>query len=66
VAGCCEDGNESSGFVKHGEILDQLRGCQLLKMDSAPWKKYSFIIEVTLPVIEFRVWCSHLNTLICC
>jgi hypothetical protein len=38
VAGCCEHGNESSGSVKYGEILDQLRGYQLPKMDSASWR----------------------------
>jgi hypothetical protein len=31
VAGCCEHGNEPSGF------LDCLRDCQLLKSDSVLW-----------------------------
>lgn len=25
VVGCCEDGNVTSGFIKVGQILDQLR-----------------------------------------
>jgi len=29
--GCCEHGNEHSGFVKHREFLDQLRNCCLLQ-----------------------------------
>jgi hypothetical protein len=36
VAGSCEHGNESSGFIKGREFFDQMSGCQLLK-DSAPW-----------------------------
>jgi len=36
VAGCCEHGNEPSGSVKGGELLDWLRDCQLLKKDSVP------------------------------
>jgi hypothetical protein len=36
VAGCCEHGNEPSGSIKGGELLDQLSDCQLLK-DYAPW-----------------------------
>ena len=34
VADACECGNEPSGSVKCGELLDQL-----LKKDSAPWSK---------------------------
>lgn len=68
MAGCCERGNESLGSVKCGEIVDQLRGYQLPKIDSAPLRKM-FLCRggntVTLPVIQFRVWCSHLNTWIC-
>ena len=37
VAGCCECGNEPSGSIKRGEFLEQLRKCQLLRKDSAPW-----------------------------
>jgi hypothetical protein len=37
VAGCCEHGNEPSGCLKGGELLDWLSDCQLLKKDSAPW-----------------------------
>jgi hypothetical protein len=37
VAICCEHGNETSGFIKGGEFLDQLSECKLLKRDSAPW-----------------------------
>ena len=32
----CEHGNEDSGFVKHGALLDYLRKYQLPKMHSAP------------------------------
>ena len=39
VAGTFEYGNESSGSMKCGEFLDQLRTGQLLKKDSAPWSK---------------------------
>jgi hypothetical protein len=35
VGGCCEHGNEPSGFIKGGEPLDQLNDYQLLKKDSA-------------------------------
>ena len=40
VADTCECGNEPSGSVKCGEFLDQLQTSQLLKKDSAPWRKY--------------------------
>ena len=40
VAGGYECGNEPSGSVKCGEFLDQLQTSQLLKKDSAPWRKY--------------------------
>jgi hypothetical protein len=36
VVGCCEHGNEPSGYVKCGEFLGQLGKCWRLKMDSAP------------------------------
>jgi hypothetical protein len=34
VAGSCEHGNKSSGFVKDGKFLDYHSDCQLLKNDS--------------------------------
>jgi hypothetical protein len=37
MAGSCEDVNETSGFIKGGEFLDQTSYYQLLKKDSAPW-----------------------------
>ena len=37
VAGCCEHGDEPSGYVNCGEFIDQLRNCQLLSWDCAPW-----------------------------
>ena len=39
VADACDCGNEPSGSVKYGEILDQLQNGQLLKKDSAAWRK---------------------------
>jgi hypothetical protein len=33
-----ECGNETSGSIKCGEILDRLRTCQILRKDSAPWR----------------------------
>jgi hypothetical protein len=36
VAGCCQHGNEFSGFIKGGVFFDQLRDCQLIKKDSVP------------------------------
>jgi hypothetical protein len=35
VAGCCEYGNEPSGFMKHEQLIDRLNYCQLLKADCA-------------------------------
>jgi hypothetical protein len=37
VTGCCERGNELSGFTKGGEFLDQLSDKKLVKKVSAPW-----------------------------
>ena len=39
VADACECSNESSGFVKFGEFLDQLQTSYLHKKDSAPWSE---------------------------
>jgi len=39
VAVTCECGNEISGSIKCGEYLNWLRSSQLLKKDSAPWRK---------------------------
>ena len=39
VAGTYDYGNETSGSIKFGEFLDQLRTGQLLKKDSAAWSK---------------------------
>jgi len=35
VTVCCEQGNESSGFITGFEFLDQMRDYQLLNKDSA-------------------------------
>jgi hypothetical protein len=35
--GLCECGNESSGSIKCGEVLDWLNTCQLLSKNSTPW-----------------------------
>jgi hypothetical protein len=39
VVGTCEYGNEPSGSIKCGEILDHLSTGQLLKEDSASCSK---------------------------
>jgi hypothetical protein len=41
VAGFCDHGNcnKPSGCKKYIEIFDQLSDFQLLKTDSAPWRK---------------------------
>ena len=41
MAGACECGNEPPGSIKYEEFLDELRNCQLLKKDCAPfpWSK---------------------------
>ena len=38
-AGTCECGNEPSGSIICGELLDQLKTGQFLKKNSAPWSK---------------------------
>ena len=37
VAEACECGNENSGFIKCGELLDKLQTSLLLKKDTTPW-----------------------------
>jgi hypothetical protein len=37
VAGCCEHGNEPSGSIKGGNLLDYLSDYKLLKKYYAPW-----------------------------
>ena len=39
MAEACKCGNEISGSVKCGEILDQVKTCYPLKKVSAPWSK---------------------------
>ena len=39
MAGTCKRGNEVSGSIKCGEILDHLSIGQLLKKDSASYSK---------------------------
>ena len=36
----CECGNETSGSIKWGEFLEQLKSGQLLRKDSAAWSEY--------------------------
>ena len=52
MRGCCEFGNETSGFVKceggWGEFLDQLRTCQTLKNNSAAWSSCIKLLFATL------------------
>jgi hypothetical protein len=40
--GSCQQGNESSGFIKCWEILDYLSDCWLLENVSAPWSQLMF------------------------
>ena len=37
VTGTCKCGNEHSGSIKYGKILDQVRTGQLLMKDCASW-----------------------------
>jgi hypothetical protein len=37
--GTRECGNEPSGSIKYGELLDWLKTCHLLKKDPAPWSE---------------------------
>ena len=39
VAGSCESCNETSGSIKCGGFLEQLRTCQVLTKDSTLWSK---------------------------
>ena len=39
MAGTCDCGNEPSGSIKCGKILDKLRTGQLLDKASAPWSE---------------------------
>ena len=43
MADACECGNEPSGSVKCGELLDWLQTSWLLKRDSAPWSKWKLV-----------------------
>jgi hypothetical protein len=38
VAGSCERGDEPSGFIKCGGLLEYLRVCLLFRKDSAQWR----------------------------
>ena len=57
MAGCGENGNEHSGFVKCGELCDWMRNGQLLKNDSSPW---SWLVKQNAVVIV-----KHLSMEIC-
>jgi hypothetical protein len=50
MVGRCENGNDSLGSVKVGELLDKLSYYQLL-YDSAPWSSYSSILVEKLSQI---------------
>jgi len=56
VAGCCECGEEPSDSIKCGELLDQLRNCQLLKKDSAP-RSYAISSLGTVTPLEVPLQC---------
>ena len=34
MAGCCQHGSESSGYMKSGKCLDNVRNCLLIKRES--------------------------------
>ena len=53
VADACECGNEPSGSVKCGELLDQLQTSQLLKKDSALWSRY--VRDINNPPVSQEV-----------
>jgi hypothetical protein len=50
VEGSYEYGNKTSGAVKSGEFLDQLRNYKLLKKVFAPWSSLT-VIEPFLKII---------------
>ena len=37
MVGLWENSNELSGWIERGDFLDQVRLCQLLNKDCAPW-----------------------------
>jgi hypothetical protein len=37
VVGLCDHGNEPLGFIKGGELLDQLSDYQIFKKDPVTW-----------------------------
>jgi hypothetical protein len=56
---CCEHGNEPSGSLKGGELIDQLSDSESLKKDSAPWSQFvkfifvPMLMEISGPVRVF-------------
>jgi hypothetical protein len=34
--GCCKHGNETSGSIEYGEVIEYLHKCQLLEKSSTP------------------------------
>ena len=49
MAGCCDCGNETTGSIKGGVFLDQLRTCRLLRDDSFPWRYNNKCKLTTVP-----------------
>jgi hypothetical protein len=52
VAGCCECGDEPSGYIKCGEFLEWLTMFLLLRKDSAAWSK-SIGIQTAATFVNF-------------
>jgi len=48
VAGCCDNGNENSGFLRSGEILDYLEKCLPFQQDKALWSWCVYLFHVIL------------------
>jgi hypothetical protein len=55
VAGSCEHGNETSGYIKEGKSVDWLINYKLLKRDSAAW---SYCI-LSLLLVGFHLLASY-------
>lgn len=51
-AGCCEEDNDPTGFIKCGEFVDYLRNYYLLN-NSAPWGKLLLLRSETC---RFSTW----------
>jgi hypothetical protein len=56
MAGFCEHGNELSGCMKGGELLESLSDCQLVQKDSAAWRGCG---PASIPGLsKWDLWCT--------